>query len=317
MNGEITLSKRNLSGLVKGSFSTLDVKSLQVKEDFDIHSDQIKLLSDSKTSHSQVLALDEHKHITTVDRVSDLSFANTVKFDESMLLKRQLPVGGYISFPPWPAVGSTQKYLRGDGTWDVLLDADEKLPKGTVSSYGTFGLSDLPSIPATKITVNSINISAPPTTDPQHNFLSATGTWVQMLDQSNQLHADKLPANVLFNTIQSNVGSHLTMDTNQANDHLFLKANGQTMLECKANNVARTIEVEANFRATTNKPLRLESVDATKYICIDGDLSFSTYVVGGFETDTMRLTNLATSDPEIAGAIYRSGDFLKISNGPP
>ena len=256
MNGQLPLSKRNLSGLVKGAFSSLDVQKLQVKEDFDIHSDQIKLLSDSKTSHSQVFALDENKHITTVDRVSDLSFANAVKFDNSMLLKRQLPVGGYVSFPSWPAVGSTQKYLRGDGSWDVLLDADEKIPKGTVSSYGTFVLSDLPSIPATKITVNSINISIPPTTDTQQSFLSATGTWIQILDQDNQLHADKLPVDVLFNTIRSNVGSHLTLDTNQANDHLFLKANGQTMLECKANNLARTIEVEANFRATTNKPLR-------------------------------------------------------------
>ena len=317
MNGEIALSRRNLSGLVKGSFSTLDVKSLQVKEDFDIHSDQIKLLSDSKTSHSQVLALDENKHITTVDRVSDLSFANAVKFENSVYIKKHLPVGGYISFPSWPALGSTQRYLRGDGTWDVLLDADEKLPKGTISSYGTFVLSDLPSIPATKITLNSINISAPPTTDPQHNFLSATGTWIQMLDQSNQLHADKLPVSVLFNTIHSNLGSHLTLNTSQSNDHLLLKANGQTMLECKANNVARTIEVEANFRATTNKPLRFESEDATKYLCVDGDLSFSTYVVGGFETDTIRLTNLATSDPGIVDAVYRSGNFLKISNGPP
>ena len=89
------------------------------------------------------------------------------------------------------------------------------------------------------------------------------------------------------------------------------------MFECKANNVARTIEVEANFRATTNRPLRLESEDATKYLCIDGDLDFSTYIVGGLEADGLRLVQLPTTDPGIVDAVYRSGDFLKISNGQP
>ena len=102
MNGEISLSKRNLSGLVKGSFSTLDVKSLQVKDNFDIHSNQIKLTDGNQTSHSQVLALDINRHITTVDKINDLSFGNVVDFENSITLPRSLPVGGSIQFPKWP-----------------------------------------------------------------------------------------------------------------------------------------------------------------------------------------------------------------------
>ena len=89
--------KRTTSGLTKASFSVLEVQKLKVHDGFDIRSENTKLSNDGKTTHSQVLALDADKHITTVDQLSDISFSNSIRFESSIELPIALPVGGFLT----------------------------------------------------------------------------------------------------------------------------------------------------------------------------------------------------------------------------
>ena len=316
MNGEISLSKRNLSGLVKGSFSQLDVKSLQVKDNFDIHSNQIKLTDSNQTSHSQVLALDTNRHITTVDKINDLAFGNVVNFESSITLPRSLPVGGSIQFPEWPSIGTTQKFLRGDGSWEALLDSEEKLPKGTISSTGTFALSDLPQIPASKVTINSVAISTPPTNATQ-SFLTAAGTWVQMVDSNGDLHQDKHPVSMTINTISPNTGSHITLETTGVGEYIIFKVNGNQLIELKASNTTKVAVFDAALRGSSSTPLHLESYDATNSLTINTGNTYNTQILGGLDVfGGLKLDDLPTSDPNDYGAVWLDGTVLKVSTAP-
>lgn len=192
MNGTMGY-KRTTSGLVKASFSMLEVKELKVHNGFDIHAEQIKLTNDGKTTHSQILALDADKNITTADRLSDISFSNPIRFEAGLELPLSLPNVGYMSLPRWPSSDQSRSFLRGDGTFEVLLDSDEKLPKGSVSSTGVFMVSDLPSIPFSKITLNSAALQSPPTVAAASSFLNASGAWSNLLTLSGKFDIDKIP----------------------------------------------------------------------------------------------------------------------------